>query len=276
MLILLSPAKTLDVQTPTRVGPTTQPRFLEHTESLVRTARRQSARKLGELMSISPALATLNRDRFRDWCIEHDDQRARPAIQAFRGDVYTGLDADTLDGDDLAFAQDRLRILSGLYGVLRPLDLMHAHRLEMGTRLPTRRGRTLYDFWGARLAAALDEEANGEPIVNLASNEYYEVIGRPGAASTVVSPVFQDEKGGSYKIISFFAKRARGAMARHLIRSRAGTTARTLDEALTGFDSLGYRYVESESSETVPVFRRSERAAAPWLAAKLRPAVNSG
>jgi len=260
MLILLSPAKTLDVDTPTRVGPTTQPRFLTHADSLVRTARRQSARGLGELMSISPALATLNRERFRDWRIEHDEQAARPAIQAFRGDVYTGLDADTLEQGDLSFAQDHLRILSGLYGVLRPLDLMRAYRLEMGTRLPTRRGKTLYDFWGDRVAAALDQESAGEPIVNLASNEYYEVVARPGAASPVVSPVFHDEKNGTYKVISFFAKRARGAMARHLIRSRAGD-AQGLDEALASFTSLGYRYCASDSTSAAPLFRRSEQAA---------------
>jgi len=261
MLILLSPAKTLDVLTPTRVASPTQPRFLDQSASLVRTARRQSAKRLGELMNISPALATLNRDRFRDWRPEHDADSARPAIQAFRGDVYTGLDADTLDDDDLAFAQARLCILSGLYGVLRPLDLMHAHRLEMGTKLATRRGGTLYDFWGERVAKALDEQADGGPIANLASSEYYDVVRRPGIRAPVVSPVFQDEKDGGYKVISFFAKRARGAMARHLVRSRA-----TSPEALIAFDGLGYRHAPSESTEMRPVFRRTREAATPWLA----------
>lgn len=261
MLILLSPAKTLDLDSPLRAPQVTQPQFLTEAESLVRTARRQSARRLGELMNISPALATLNRDRFRDWTPQHDASSARPAIQAFRGDVYTGLDADTLDEQDLAFAQARLRILSGLYGVLRPLDLMHAYRLEMGTRLPTRRGKTLYDFWGDRVARALDEQAQGAAIVNLASNEYFSVVARPGVRAPVVSPVFLDEKGGTYKTISFFAKRARGAMARHLVQSRADEP-----DALQSFTGLGYRYIASASSAAAPVFRRSERAARPYLA----------
>lgn len=264
MLILLSPAKTLDYDTPVRTVNTTQPVFLSEAGSLVKTARRLSAPKLGELMKLSDALARLNRDRFREWDVDHSGDAVRPAIQAFRGDVYIGLDADTLDNKDLAFAQDHLRILSGLYGVLKPLDLIRAYRLEMGIRLPTRRGKSLYDFWGDRVASALDNEAaalSDRSIVNLASNEYFNVASKPGLSSPVVSPVFHDEKNGRYKVISFFAKRARGALARHLITERAKTA-----DALMDFTGLGYRYSKRESTEAVPVFRRSEKAAQPYLA----------
>ncbi len=264
MLILLSPAKTLDLETPTRTASTSEPVFLEEAQALVKTASRLSAPKLAELMKLSDSLATLNRDRFREWELKHSGEGVRPAIQAFRGDVYVGLDADSLDDDDLAFAQNHLRILSGLYGVLKPLDVMRAYRLEMGTRLATRRGKSLYDFWGDRVAKALDEEASAmgdATMVNLASNEYFSVISKPGVTSEVVSPVFKDEKNGEYKIISFFAKRARGALARHLITERAQSA-----EALKDFTSLGYRYSKRESTETAPVFRRSEKAARPFLA----------
>jgi cytoplasmic iron level regulating protein YaaA (DUF328/UPF0246 family) len=264
MLTLLSPAKTLDLETPARTASTTEPVFLEDAQALVKTASRLSAPKLAALMKLSDSLATLNRDRFREWELKHTGDAVRPAIQAFRGDVYVGLDADTLDDDDLAFAQNHLRILSGLYGVLKPLDVMRAYRLEMGTRLATRRGKSLYDFWGDRVAKALDEEADAmgsATIVNLASNEYFSVISKPGVASEVISPVFHDEKNGEYKIISFFAKRARGALARYLITERAKTP-----EALKDFNGLGYRYSKRESTENAPVFRRSEKAAQPYLA----------
>lgn len=264
MLILLSPAKTLDLDTPSRTSRVTQPVFLDEAASLASTARRLSAPKLRELMKLSDSLATLNRDRFKAWQPEHNGDDVRPAIQAFRGDVYVGLDADTLDDDDLAFAQERLRILSGLYGVLKPLDLMRAYRLEMGTRLATRRGKSLYDFWGDRVAKALDAEAESlgaTPIVNLASNEYFGVVEKPGLATPVVSPVFLDEKNGDYKIISFFAKRARGALARYLVTERAESA-----NALEGFKGLGYRYSKRDSSPEAPVYRRSEKAAKPFLA----------
>ena len=264
MLILLSPAKTLDFETPTRTATATQPVFLDEAAALARSAQRLSAPKLRELMKLSESLATLNRDRFRAWQPDHSGDDVRPAVQAFRGDVYVGLDADTLDDADLAFAQDHLRILSGLYGVLKPLDMMRAYRLEMGTRLSTRRGKTLYDFWGDRVAQALDAESEamgGAPVVNLASNEYFGVVQKPGLSSPVVSPVFRDEKNGEYKIISFFAKRARGALARYLVTERA-----TSLDALEGFKGLGYRYSKRDSTPDSPVYRRSEKAARPYLA----------
>lgn len=265
MLILLSPAKTLDFDTPLRSGTVSQPRLLDEAESLAKTARRLSAPKLRELMKLSDSLAQLNRDRFRDWEPDHSGDTARTAIQAFRGDVYQGLDADSLNAQDLGFAQDHLRILSGLYGVLKPLDLMRPYRLEMGTRLATRRGKTLYDFWGDKVSTLIDEDAKslgGDAfVVNLASNEYYSVVSRPGLDTPVISPSFLDEKNGEYKIISFFAKRARGALARHLILERGESKADV--ESFTG---LGYRYSKKDSTPTKPVFRRSEKAAKPYLA----------
>ncbi len=262
MLILLSPAKTLDMDTPSRVSDPTQPQHLDQSAALARTLRGKSARALGELMGLSESLAALNRRRFRDWAPPFGPENARPAIEAFRGDVYAGFDVDTLERADLDAAQRHVRILSGLYGVLRPLDLMQAYRLEMGTRLSTRRGRSLYDFWGERLTDALNEElaqagtGDGAPIVNLASNEYYKAVQPKRLIAPVVAPTFKDEKGGQYKTISFFAKRARGAMARHLVREREVSR-----DAVRAFTGLGYRYDARSSTDATPVFLRSAKAA---------------
>lgn len=264
MLILLSPAKTLDMETPSRVAEPTLPAFMEESEKLVATLRRYSRTQIAELMHVSESLATLNADRFKAWQPEFDSNNARPCIQAFRGDVYVGLDADTLEEDDLEFAQQHLRILSGLYGVMRPLDLMQAYRLEMGTGLKTRRGKSLYEFWGERLTSHLNDElaTMDKPcVVNLASNEYFKSVQPKKLVAPLISPVFKDEKNGNYKIISFFAKKARGAMARSLLKSRATG----LDEVLA-FQDLGYRYDEASSSEGQPVFLRSEEVAQPYLA----------
>jgi len=264
MLILISPAKTLDMETPVRSPEPTQPGFLEESEKLVRTMRRYRKGKLGEMMKISESLAELNVKRFDDWQLPFDSDNARPAIQAFRGDVYVGLDADTMKKPDLAYAQKHLRILSGLYGILRPLDLIQAYRLEMGTSVKTRRGKSLYDFWGSRLTDHLNEELaalNQQWVVNLASNEYFKSVKPTQLSGSLLSPVFKDEKKGDYKIISFFAKKARGAMARHLILSRA-----TGEDAVLSFKELGYQYAPDESSEEQPVFLRSEKAAQPYLA----------
>lgn len=215
-------------------------------------------------MSISDALAELNVDRYAQWQPESDASNARPAIEAFRGDVYVGLDADTLGKRDLSYAQKHLRILSGLYGVLRPLDLMQAHRLEMGTSLKTRRGSSLYDFWGDTITERINSEVDSQKaqlVVNLASIEYFKSVKKAKLDAPLVSPVFKDEKNGKYKVISFFAKKARGAMARYLIQERAKTY-----EDVMSFNALGYRYAKSESSEDGPVFLRSEKAAQPYLA----------
>ena len=264
MLILLSPAKTLDMETPSRIAEPTQPGFMDDSERLVGTLKRYRKGKLGELMRISEALAQLNVDRFESWSQPFDEDNARPAIQAFRGDVYIGLDADTLGRRDLAYAQKHLRILSGLYGVLKPFDLMQGYRLEMGTSLKTRRGKSLYDFWGDRLTDHLNEEAANmanAQVVNLASNEYFKSVKAGKLAAPLVSPVFKDQKNGDYKIISFFVKKARGAMARHLIQTRA----KGIDDVMD-FKELGYRYNAKASSEGQPVFLRTEKAAQPHLA----------
>ncbi len=264
MLILLSPAKTLDMESPSRVTDPTLPAFMADSEKLVTTLRGYSKARLGELMHISDSLAELNARRFGEWQPAFDSDNARPCIQAFRGDVYVGLDADTLDEDDLAFAQQHLRILSGLYGVMKPLDLMQAYRLEMGTALKTRRGKSLYEFWGERLTSHLNEELEAMEqgcVVNLASNEYFKSVQPKKLVAPLISPVFKDEKNGQYKIISFFAKKARGAMARNLLKSRAVQA-----DAVLAFNDLGYRYDEASSSEGQPVFLRSEESAQPYLA----------
>jgi cytoplasmic iron level regulating protein YaaA (DUF328/UPF0246 family) len=264
MLILLSPAKTLDMKSPARIAEPSQPGFMEESDKLVTSLRQYRKRELGDLMKISESLAELNVERFQAWQPPFDMNNARPAIQAFRGDVYVGLDADSLKSRDLEFAQKHLRILSGLYGVLKPLDLIQAYRLEMGTALKTRRGKNLYEFWGERITQSLNDELGvmKQPaVVNLASNEYFKSVKPKQLAAPLVTPVFKDEKNGNYKIISFFAKKARGAMARHLILSRAKDMA-----AVEAFDGLGYRLDPEESSAGQLVFLRSEKAAQPYLA----------
>jgi len=262
MLILLSPAKTLDMETPARVSNLSQPGFMDDSAKLVTSLKRYRKRKLGELMNISESLAETNVERFESWQPPFDADNAKPAIQAFRGDVYIGLDADTLKKRDLEFAQNHLRILSGLYGVLRPLDLMQAYRLEMGTALKTRRGKNLYEFWGDRITNSLNDELNEmkkPAVVNLASNEYFKSVKPAKLQAPLLSPVFKDEKNGDYKIISFFAKKARGSMARFLIQSRSKEV-----EAVKDYAELGYRYSAKLSSEGQPVFLRSEKAAQPY------------
>ena len=264
MLVLLSPAKTLDLDTPCRINSFTQPDFLDHSQRLIDQLRKYRKGRLGKLMNISDALAELNVARNHQWQTPFTDKNARPCIQAFRGDVYIGLDADTMTHADLKFAQKHVRILSGLYGLLRPLDLMQAYRLEMGTSLKTRRGVNLYEFWGNRLTQRLNDELaeSASPlVVNLASNEYFKAINARKLLPPLVSPVFKDQKNGNYKVISFFAKKARGAMARYVIENRC-TTA----DALRDFRSLGYRYSKVESQPDKPVFLRSEKISLKYAA----------
>jgi len=265
MIILLSPAKTLDTETPSRVKSASQPQFLEQSAQLVDTLKTYSPKKLAKLMSISDTLAQTNAERYKQWSMPFDTKNARPCIQMFRGDVYTGLEADSLSRADLTFAQKHLRILSGLYGVLKPLDLIQAYRLEMGTSLKNAAGKNLYDYWGSDLTDALNEELGAlrKPfVVNLASVEYFSAVKQQSLDAPLISPVFQDEKNGNYKIISFFAKKARGSMARYLILNRCKKP-----EDLTGFNLDGYRYSAKESSEGKPVFRRSAKAFAKLQAA---------
>lgn len=254
MLTVISPAKSLDYETPVKTRRFTQPDFLAESEQLIGTLRGLSEQDVSMLMSISPALAELNRDRFRDWQLPFDKDNARQAMFAFKGDVYIGLGAETFEAADVTYAQHHLRILSGLYGLLRPLDLIQPYRLEMGTSLKTARGKSLYDFWGTRITDALNAELEHQRrrvLVNLASNEYFKAVKEKQLGAEVISPVFRDYKNGQYKLISFFAKRARGLMSAYLIRNRIDDP-----KDLLSFDVDGYRYSASDSTPTSPVFLR--------------------
>ena len=257
MLFLLSPAKSLDYDTPTppNLAPVlTRPQFLDDTAALIDILRTQSVADVQGLMDLSEPLARLNVDRYQAWRPRFTDKNSKPAVLAFNGDVYDGLAAKTLDADDLAWAQQHVRMLSGLYGILRPLDRMQPYRLEMGTRLANPHGASLYDYWGDRLALHLNKLARGEKapvIVNLASQEYFRAADRPVLKPRVIDCQFEDWKNGEYKIISFFAKRARGLMARYAIQHRLETP-----EGLKGFNLDGYRLAPEASSPDRLVFRR--------------------
>jgi cytoplasmic iron level regulating protein YaaA (DUF328/UPF0246 family) len=254
MLIVLSPAKRLDFESPLPSTVHSRPAMLAESRRLVERLREYSPAGLAELMGISDSLACLNAARFEQWKTPFTPANARPAIFAFAGDVYDGLGADSLGGDGLEWAQGHVRILSGLYGVLRPLDLIQAYRLEMGTRLPNERGPDLYSFWGSRIANALRramEEAGARVLVNLASQEYFRSVDLAKWRAPVVQPVFEQWHGGRWKLISFDAKRARGAMARFAIDHRL-----TDVEELQRFDRDGYGFDPSASDDRRWVFRR--------------------
>ena len=257
MLFLLSPAKSLDYDTPTpeALAPSlTRPQFLGDTAALIDVLRGKSVAEVQALMDLSEPLARLNVDRYAAWRPRFTDRNSKPAVLAFNGDVYDGLDARTLTPDDLAWAQAHVRMLSGLYGILRPLDRMQPYRLEMGTRLATEAGQSLYDYWGDRLALHLNKLARSEKvpvIVNLASQEYFRAADRKALKPRVIDCQFEDWKNGEYKVISFFAKRARGLMARHAIQQRLETP-----EGLESFKSDGYRLAREVSTPDRLVFRR--------------------
>ncbi len=258
MLMVISPAKTLDYDTPAHTARHTQPDFLAHSAELIATLRQLSPADIGQLMGISDALATLNAGRFHDWGGEFTPENAKQAVLAFMGDVYEGLDAASLSEQQLDWLQQHLRILSGLYGLLRPLDLMQAYRLEMGTRLANPRGANLYQFWGDIITDALNAELAKQPLpqlVNLASDEYFKSVKPKKLQATVITPVFQDLKNGHYKIISFYAKRARGLMARWAVQHAVRDA-----EALKGFNSEGYAFDANASDATHWVFRRDPLA----------------
>ena len=254
MLTVISPAKTLDFETPPQATAFTLPDFLDDSAELIDALREFEPHQLGDLMGISPKLAELNSNRYHTWSLPFTADNAKPAVLAFRGDVYTGLDADNLSPDDLAFAQQHLRILSGLYGVLKPLDLMQPYRLEMGTKLNNRRGKDLYAFWDCRINQALGRdlaEQDNPVLVNLASNEYFKSVRANKLAARIITPVFKEERNGQFKLISFFAKKARGLMSRYIIRNRLSDP-----EDLKEFDLEGYGYNEALSATDSPVFTR--------------------
>jgi uncharacterized protein len=256
MLIVLSPAKSLDLDTPPTTTHYTSPEFIGRAGELIDVMRGFSPAQVAELMSISDNLAMLNVARYATWTSDHGE--ARQAIMSFDGDVYTGLDARSLKPKQLDWAQDHVRILSGLYGLLRPLDQMHPYRLEMGTRLANPRGKDLYAFWGETITAALNEAAavNGaQALVNLASEEYFKSVKPKLLEVPVITPVFEDWKNGKYKIISFFAKRARGMMARY-----AAVKGITDPQKLKRFNVDGYAFDKAGSSEHTWLFRRKLEA----------------
>ena len=256
MLTVISPAKTLDFETSPTTRRRTRPQFLERAAELVKEARSLSPEDLRELMGVSEKIAELNHRRFMNWSEPFTLDNAKQAILAFKGDVYTGLEAETLSAAQLQFAQQHLRILSGLYGLLRPLDLMQPYRLEMGVRFATPGGRNLYEFWGDTLTRALNAQlgkSGSRVLVNLASNEYFKSL-QPGALDAeIITPVFKDLKGGKYKVISFYAKKARGQMARFIIDNELNEP-----DGLRRFRRDGYRYNRAESTAREPVFTRDE------------------
>lgn len=252
MLIVLSPAKTLDFDTPPTTKLASEPDFLDRSAALIQVLRQFAPGEIGELMHISDALAHLNFERYASWTKQLDG--ARQAILAFNGDVYAGLDARSLKPAQLAFAQQHVRILSGLYGVLRPCDLIHPHRLEMGTRLATSSGKDLYAFWGDAVSLAIKAavtDCGANVLVNLASEEYFKSV-RPRLLDIpVITPVFEDWKSGQYKIISFFAKRARGMMARYAVEKKIVDV-----DKLKRFKVDGYAFDKKASTDANWVFRR--------------------
>ena len=257
MLIVVSPAKSLDYESPLPTKKWSTPELLDRSEELVSIMAGKSPEEIGSLMGISDGLAELNFSRFHDWERPFTPKNARPALLAFNGDVYIGMDApNSFDERDFTHAQKTLRILSGLYGVLRPLDLMQPYRLEMGTKLKTAAGSDLYSFWGDEITDHLNEAIEASPgtkvLVNLASKEYFGAVQPERLTAPVITPTFLDASGdGDYKIVAFFAKRARGAMSAWIIQNRVKTRA-----GLAGFDGMGYRFDPTRSTPDQPVFIR--------------------
>jgi len=258
MIFVLSPAKTLDYQTPPTTRSHTEPEFLDQSAQLIALLRRLSPADVAALMDISDPLAALNVARYDAWSLPFTPANAKQAVLAFDGDVYDGLRAPDLRKADLDYAQKHLRILSGLYGLLRPLDLMQPYRLEMGTKLANPRGKDLYAFWGERQTDALNAllaKQKNKVLVNLASEEYFRSVKPKRLAGRLLTPVFEEWKGGRYKIVSFFAKKARGLMARYAIVNRIDTP-----EGLQGFDCEGYAFDRKASNDDTFVFRRRQEA----------------
>lgn len=261
MLTVISPAKTLDYESPLPVGlAPTRPDFLTDSAELIDILREYSPSQVALLMSLSDKLAALNVARFQSWQPDYAEPDARPALFAFKGDVYTGLDVERLLATDLDRAQQHLRILSGLYGLLRPLDLMLPYRLEMGTELVNSRGKQLYEFWGDRITLALNQalaEQGDEVLINLASNEYFRAVQTKNLKASIFTPQFKDEKNGQFKMISFFAKKARGRMAAWLLQNDVRKP-----EDLRDFAVDGYQFNNALSSGQTLVFTRREGDAA--------------
>lgn len=257
MLIVVSPAKTLDYESPLVTQKFTYPTLVEHSKELIEICRKLTPADIASLMKVSDKIASLNAVRFEEWSESFSFDNARQAIFAFKGDVYTGLEAETMSEEDLNYAQTHLCMLSGLYGLLKPLDLMQPYRLEMGTKLDNGRGSNLYQFWGDIITDKINESLdviNSSTLVNLASNEYFKSVQPKKVNGTIITPVFKDCKKGQYKVISFYAKKARGMMARYILDNKIENI-----EQLKSFDTAGYYFVESESSDKELVFYREEQ-----------------
>ena len=256
MLMIISPAKTLDYESPLATETHTQPDFLDDACELIDQLKELEPHQVSNLMSISDKLGQLNAERFQSWHTPFTPDNARQAVLAFKGDVYTGLDAESFSRGDFSFAQKHLRILSGLYGLLKPLDLMQPYRLEMGTRFENTRGKDLYAFWGTKITDALNQllASDDKVLVNLASNEYFKSVQKKHLDARLVTPQFKDWKNGQYKMISFYAKKARGLMCRYAIQNRI-----TQADDLKGFNLDGYYFSEDQSDNNNWVFLRDEQ-----------------
>ena len=256
MLMIISPAKTLDYESPLATETHTQPDFLDDACELIDQLKELEPHQVSNLMSISDKLGQLNAERFQCWHTPFTPDNARQAVLAFKGDVYTGLDAESFSNEDFSFAQKHLRILSGLYGLLKPLDLMQPYRLEMGTRFENTRGKDLYAFWGSKITEALNQllASDDKVLVNLASNEYFKSVQKKHLDARLVTPQFKDWKNGQYKMISFYAKKARGLMCRYAIQNRI-----TQADDLKGFNLDGYYFSEDQSDNNNWVFLRDEQ-----------------
>ncbi|MCI1680901.1 MAG: peroxide stress protein YaaA [Ewingella americana] len=257
MLTIISPAKTLDYESPLATKRFTQPELLDKSSQLISVARKLTPAQISSLMGISDKLALLNAERFNDWQPDFSPDNARQAILAFKGDVYTGLQAEDFSEKDFDFAQDHLRMLSGLYGLLRPLDLMMPYRLEMGIRLENPQGANLYAFWGDLLTEKLNKllaEQGDKVLINLASDEYFKAVKPAKLDGEIIKPVFLDQKNGNYKVISFYAKKARGLMSRFIIKERLSKVSQLQD-----FNLEGYEYDPARSAGNELVFTRPEQ-----------------
>jgi cytoplasmic iron level regulating protein YaaA (DUF328/UPF0246 family) len=257
MLMVISPAKTLDYESPLATTKNSQPRFLDQSQQLINQLQKLAPHDISNLMSVSDKIGTLNYDRFQTFQQPFDSSNARAAVLAFKGDVYTGMQAETFSAAEFTFAQKHLRILSGLYGLLRPLDLMQAYRLEMGTKFANQGGKDLYQFWDNKITDLLNQDikdSGNKVLVNLASNEYFKSVQLKQLDAAMVTPVFKDYKNGKYKIISFYAKKARGMMAAYIINNKIKKV-----EDIKGFNIEGYRFNSDMTAGSDWVFTRPEQ-----------------
>ena len=250
MHLLISPAKTLDMDGAIAVPKTTLSPFLEESVLLIKDLKKLRSTDIQDLMKVSSKIAELNAERFNNWSLPFNETNARTAIYAFKGDVYTGLEAESLSEVDINFAQEHLSLLSGLYGLLRPLDLMQAYRLEMGTKFANKRGKNLYEFWGNKITEEINKREK-DCVINLASNEYFKAVNKKNLNAEIINPVFKDEKNGTLKIISFYAKKARGMMTRFIIQNHIKNV-----EEIKNFNLGGYAFSENLSNTKEWIFTR--------------------